>query len=145
MRSDCVISWLCMHILTLTWENLISVNSSQFSWCFSVERPDGIPWIPDGCSMVVWTVFSGSPDIAVPRSPDRSCCTSELMCDVTIVRKGNLFCSDDLDRYARSQGPRVRTSWKLRPDGWPIGAINCPESAILYLIPHKINLLAFCE
>jgi hypothetical protein len=63
MRSDCVISWLCMCILTLTWENLISINFSKFFWCFSVESPDGIPWSPDGCSMVVRTVFFGSPDM----------------------------------------------------------------------------------
>jgi hypothetical protein len=29
-------------------------------WCFSMERPDGIPWSPVGYSMVVGTVFSGS-------------------------------------------------------------------------------------
>jgi hypothetical protein len=48
MLSDCVISWLYMRVLTLTWGNLISLNFPQLFWCFSVERPDGLHWRPDG-------------------------------------------------------------------------------------------------
>jgi len=48
MFSDCVISWLYMRVLTLTWGNLVAVNFPPLFWCFSVERPDGLHWRPDG-------------------------------------------------------------------------------------------------
>jgi hypothetical protein len=60
MFSDCVIRWLYMCVLTLTWGNLIYVNFSQFFRCFSVERPDGLHWRPNG--LVVRTALSWSPN-----------------------------------------------------------------------------------
>jgi len=116
--------WLCYQLIMYAYSdtdlrNLISVNSSWFFWCFSVDRPDGIPWSPNGCSMVVRTVFSGSSDM----------CSALSSGQVLLYVRTHVRChhhSDEHDRYARSRGPRVRTSWKLRPDGWPTKAINSP-------------------
>jgi hypothetical protein len=141
MLSDCVISWLCMRILTLTWENLISVNFSQFFWCFSVERPDGLHWRPD--ELVVRT--------ALPWSPDWD---GANMSGQDLTESGRpLSSSSERSLYIVRTGAAslllfevasVRTSSIHRPDGDPTEAMKTSARRILTL-PHKISLLAGCE
>jgi len=134
MLSDCVISWLCMRILTPTWENLISVNSSQLFWCFSVEHPDGLHWRSDG--LVVRTVLPWSPDgegahmSGQDLTESRRALSSSSERSLYIVRTRATF-------LLLSEAASVRTSSIHRPDGDPTTAIKCPNLRFLF-IPHKI-------
>jgi hypothetical protein len=136
MLSDCVISWLCMRILTLTWENLISVNCSQLFWCLSVERPDGLHWRPD--ELVVRTVL--------PWSLDRD---GAHLSEQDLTESGRALSSSS-EQYLHIVRTRAtflllsevasdRTSSIHRPDGDPTTAIKCPDHRFLF-IPHKIRL-----
>jgi len=135
MLSDCVISWLYMRLLTLTWENLISVNSSQLFWCFSVERPDGLYWHPDG--LVVQTVLPWSPDgdgahmSRQDLTESRRALSSSSERYLYIVRTRATF-------LLLSEAASVQTSSIHRPDRDPTTAIKCPDCRFLFL-PHKIR------
>jgi hypothetical protein len=137
MLSDCVISWLNMHVLTLTLENFISIKFSQFFWCLSVERPDGPSWRPNGWSSIVRTVpFLKSEWMAFCR-PDgiRSTSGRELS---SSGRHIILFVRTCITILLLSKAARVWTSSNHRPDGHPTEAINSPDHRSHSSIPHKI-------
>jgi hypothetical protein len=104
MLSDCVISWLYMRVLTLTWGNLISVNFPQLFWCFSVECPDGL---------VVRTEME-------PTCPDRTWQIPDARChhrrNGLFISSGRArpFCSFPRQRASERHQSTVRTGTPQR-------------------------------
>jgi hypothetical protein len=134
MLSDCVISWLYMRVLTLTWGNLISVNFPLFFWCFSVECPDGLHWRPDG--LVVRTALSWSPDGDGAHMSGQDLTESRLVLSSSSERSLYIVWTRATSLLL-SEAASVRTSSIHRPDGDPTEAIKTPARHI-HSLPHKI-------
>jgi len=144
MLSDCVISWLYMHVLTLTWENFISVKFSSVFLVFQCGA-SGRSLLASG--RVEFSSSDGSRfgvrTDGVLKSAQNL--FHERTWAVILFRTGNLIRPNVRNRFAPFRG-RARTDVIKTPSGRvPHKGYKLPRSSLSPLIPHKLFSLAPCE
>jgi hypothetical protein len=144
MLSDCVISWLYLHVLTLTWENLIFVKFSSFFLVFQC-RVSGRSLLASG-----WVEFNSSDGARFGVRTDGVLQSGRNLFHVRtwaviLGRTDNLIRPDVRNRFAPFQGNALLDVIKIPSGRVPHRGYKLPRSPISPLIPHKLSSLAPCE
>jgi hypothetical protein len=137
MLSDCVISWLYMHVLTLTWENFISLKFSSVFLVFQCGASGPVEFSSSDSSR-----FGVRTDGILKSERNLKHVRTWA---VILVRTGNLIRPDVRNRFAPFRGSARPDVIKTPSGRVPHRGYKLPRSSPSSLILHKIFSLAPCE